>query len=106
MALAGRDRESRSVSLVLDERTASIAIFAVTAHAQEREAHVREVQRYGQSLAEGSYGRRNREAIAAREEGLAARLRAVERAYQAALDRAAAPARCPQTAADKEMELE
>jgi hypothetical protein len=106
MALAGRDQQSRTVSLVLDERTASIAIFAVAAHAQEREAHVREVQRYGQSLAEGSYGRRNREAIAAREEGVAARLRAVERAYQAALDRDAALARCPQTAADKEMELE
>jgi len=72
VALAGRDPESRTVSLILDENTASIAMFAVAAHAEEREAHVREVQRYGLALPEDSYGRRNREAIAAREERVAA----------------------------------
>jgi hypothetical protein len=114
VALAGRDPESRTVSLILDENTASLAIFAVAAQAEEREAHVREVQRYGQTLPEGSYGRANRETIAAREERVAARLRAVERAYQAALDRDAAPAQPdsaiasypPGQAADREIELE
>ena len=55
------------VSLVLDATTANIAMFAIAAHADEREAHVREVERSGQNLPEGSYGRRNRQAIAARE---------------------------------------
>jgi len=36
---------------------------------------------------EGSYGRRNRQAIAARETRIAARLRAVERAYRIAIER-------------------
>jgi hypothetical protein len=113
-ALAGRDPETCTVSLILDEETASIAIFAVTAHAEEREAHAREVQRYGQGLPEGSYGRGNREAIAAGEGRVAARLRAVERAYQTALERDAGPvpsrpaavSRSPQGAAGREIELE
>ena len=78
IALAQANPDSRTVSLILDEATASIALFAVAAHADEREAHVREVERYGQTLPEGSYGRRNRQAIAARETRVAARLRAVE----------------------------
>lgn len=114
LAVAGRDPGSRTVSLIMDESTANIAMFAVAAHAEEREAHVREVQRYGQSLPEGSYGRRNREAIAAREARLAARLRAVAQAYRAAFERDAGPAphrpattpHYPERAADKEMELE
>ena len=109
VALAGRDAESRTVSLILDESTANVAMFAVAAHAEEREAHVREVQRYGQSLPEGSYGRRNREAIAAREERVAARLRAVERAYRTALERDAVPEptyRPHEGAVDREIELE
>ena len=53
-------------------------MFAIAAHADEREAHVREVERSGRSLPEGSYGRRNRQAIAARETRVATRLRAVE----------------------------
>jgi hypothetical protein len=60
--------------------TASTAIFAIAAHADDREAYVRDVEQFGQSLPEGSYGRRNRQAIAAREMRVAARLRAVERA--------------------------
>ena len=67
LALARQDPESQTVSLVLDDTTANIALFAIAAHADEREAHVREVERSGQSLPEGSYGRRNRQAIAARE---------------------------------------
>src|SRR5579863_5253364 len=66
-ALARRDPETGTVSLVLDDTTANIAMFAIAAHADEREAHIREVERSGRSLPEGSYGRRNRETIAARE---------------------------------------
>ncbi len=64
-----------------------MAMFALAAHADEREAHVREVERSGRSLPEGSYGRRNRQAIAARETRVAARLRAVEQACRTATDR-------------------
>ena len=75
------------MSLILDATIANIALFAIAAHADEREAHVREVERSGRSLPEGSYGRRNRQAIAARETRIAARLRAVERACRTAIDR-------------------
>ena len=58
-------------------------MFALAAHADEREAHVREVEQYGADLPEGSYGRRNRQAIAARETRVATRLRTIQHAYQA-----------------------
>ena len=89
-------------------------MFAIAAHADEREAHIREVERYGQTLPEGSYGRRNRQAIAARETRIAARLRAVEHAYRMAIDRDTVltppeptrPPRSHEHAADREIELE
>ena len=56
-------------------------MFAIAAHAGEREAHAREVERSGADWPDGSYGRRNRQAIAARETRVAARLRAVQHAY-------------------------
>src|SRR5580700_1834952 len=59
-------------------------ILALARH--EPEAHVREVERSGRSLPEGSYGHRNRQAIAARETRIAARLRAVEQAYRIATE--------------------
>jgi hypothetical protein len=65
-------------------------MYAIAAHADEREAHVREVERSGQNLPEGSYGRRNRQAIAARETRVAARLRTVEQAYKTAIERGTA----------------
>jgi hypothetical protein len=86
LALARQDPDSQMVSLVLDATTANIAMFAIAAHADEREAHIREVERSGQNLPEGSYGRRNRQAIAARETRIAARLRAVEHAYRTATE--------------------
>jgi hypothetical protein len=92
VALARRDPETRTVLLIMDETTANSAMFAIAAHADEREAHVREVERFGQSLPDGSYGRRNREVIAARETRVAARLRAVEQAYRVAIEREAAQA--------------
>jgi hypothetical protein len=114
IALAGRDPESQTVSLILDTTTANAALFAIAAHAGEREAHVREVEHLGQSLPEGSYGRRNRQAIAARETRVATRLRAVEHAYRTATERNSMyvppePTRAcqfPEHAPDREMELE
>ena len=114
IALAGRDPQSQTVSLILDATTASTAIFAITAHADEREAHIREVEQFGQSLPEDTYGRRNRQAIAGRETRVAARLRAVERAYRMAIERDVAfrppestrTLRSPEHAADREIEME
>ena len=91
IALAQRNPDSQTVSLILDATTANTALFAIAAHADEREAHIREVEQVGQSLPEGSYGRRNREAIAARETRVATRLRAIERAHRIAAERDAAP---------------
>lgn len=90
-ALARHDPDSQTVTFVLDAATANIAIYAITAHAQEREAHLREVQLYGQVLPEDSYGRRNRQAIATHETRITGRLRAVERAYQTAIEHDIAP---------------
>jgi hypothetical protein len=93
---------------------ATTAIFAITAHADEREAHISEVQQFGQNLPEGSYGRRNRQAIAARETRVATRLRAVERVYRITIERDASSTppeptrtlRSPEHPADREIELE
>ena len=111
LALARRDPETQTVSLALDAATANIAMAA---HADEREAHVREVELSGRNLPEGSYGRRNREAIAARETRVAARLRAVEQACRTAIERftAAKPKeptrtlRSPELRADRQIDME
>ena len=95
----------------MDDTTANIAIAA---HAAEREAHVREVERSGQNLPEGSYGRRNRQAIAARETRVAARLRAVEQAYRIAIERntifrppeSTWACRTPENVTEREIKLE
>jgi hypothetical protein len=86
-ALARHDPGTGTVTLVLDAATADIAMFAIAAHAGEREAHAREVERSSTDWPDGSYGRRNRQAIAARETRVAARLRAVEQAYGTATGR-------------------
>jgi hypothetical protein len=114
LALARRDPDTHMISLVLDATTANAVLFAIAAHADEREAHLREVERSGQNLPEGSYGRRNRHAIAARETRIAARLRAVEQAYRTATDRdtTCAPPeptrapRSPELQAGRQIELE
>jgi hypothetical protein len=87
IALAQRNPDSQTITLILDATTANTALFAIAANADEREAHIREVEQFGQSLPEGSYGRRNRQAIAARETRVTARLRAVQRAYHIAIER-------------------
>ena len=114
IALAHPDPETQTVTLILDAATADTAMFAIAAHADEREAHVREVQRFGQDLPEDSYGRRNRQAIAAREARVASRLRAVEHAYRTAHERDAMPSapdspgafRSAEHVPDREIELE
>jgi hypothetical protein len=114
VALASRNPESQTVTLVLDATTASAVMLAIAAHANEREAHIREVQSYGQTLPEDSYGHRNRQAIAARETRVAGRLRAVERAYRTAIGRSVefrSPESTrtrptPEHATDRAMELE
>jgi hypothetical protein len=113
-ALARHDPETGTVTLVLDTTTASIAMFALAAHADEREAHIREVERSGADLPEGSYGRRNRQAIAARETRIVTRLRAVQHACRTVIERDMAPTtpepavtlRPPGPAADMHTELE
>jgi hypothetical protein len=114
VALASPNPETQTVTLVLDTTTANAVMFAIAAHADEREAHIREVQRYGQTLPEDSYGRRNRQTIATRETRIATRLRAVEHAYRIANERNAEfkppePTRAPastEPTADREIELE
>ena len=113
-ALARHDPDTGTVTLVLDATTASIAMFAVAAHASEREAHAREVEQSGADWPDGSYGRRNRQVIAARETRIATRLRGVQHAYQATAGHDTAftppelarPLRARGHVADKEMELE
>jgi hypothetical protein len=104
---------NRTVTLVMDEATANLAIFAITVQAGEREAHLREVEQFAHGLPEGSYGRQNREAIAARERRAALHLRAIERAYRTAIehdavvaDAPAAATRPADRAADREIEME
>ena len=114
VVLARRDPQNNIVTLVVDATTANIAMFAITAHADEREAHLREVQRVAETMPEGSYGRQNRQAITARETRVATRLRAVEHAYRTAIERDAvfSPAepaithRSPEQPANREIELE
>jgi hypothetical protein len=113
-ALARHDPETQTVTLVLDTTTASVAMFALAAHASEREAHAREVERSGADWPDGSYGRRNRQAIAARETRVAARLRAVEHACRTATGRDTAytppeptrTLRSPELYADPEIDME
>lgn len=110
-AIARRDPANRTVSLLLDDTTANMAIHAIAVNAADREAHMREVAHSAENLPQNTYGRLNRQEIAAREMRIATRLRALERAYRA-LDRDAIqirPAEPPASldkAPDRELELE
>jgi hypothetical protein len=97
---------AHTVTRVLDAAAASVAMFALAAHASEREAHAREVEHSGADWPDGSYGRRNRQAIAARETRVAARLRAVQHAYQATAGRDTAYAPPEPTRALRSAELQ
>ena len=107
IVLARRDPDSRTITLIMDAATANIAIHAIAAHASDREADIREVEHYGQNLPEDFYGRRNRQAIAARETRVAARLRAVEQACRTAVehDTAYSPAELAPTPRSPEHQL-
>ena len=69
---------------------------------------------HGQNLPEGSCGRTNRELIADRDTRIAARLRAVQHEYHAAIERDTVPTqpepagalRAPELASNREIELE
>jgi hypothetical protein len=113
IAMARRDPATRTVSLILDDATANLAIHAIAVSAADREAHVREIEHYSESLPENSYGRLNRQAIAARETRATTRLRAVESAYRTALGHEPAlplkPAELTtslELTADRELEME
>jgi hypothetical protein len=90
-AMARRDDVTRAVTFIIDGTVAESAVHAITIDAMEREARIRQVRRQGNDLTEGSYGRENREAIITRETTIAAGLRAIERAYHAALEPMPAP---------------
>jgi hypothetical protein len=49
----------RSAILSAGMRWLVPTLTALAAYADEREAHIREVEQFGQSLPDGSYGRRN-----------------------------------------------
>jgi hypothetical protein len=113
IAMARRDPATGTVSLILDEATANLAIHAIAVSAANREAHVREIQQHGERLPENSYGRRNRRSIATRETRITTRLRAVESAYRTALDQEVARPLMPagltaplEVMADRELEME
>ena len=90
-AMARRDDVTQAVTFILDGTVADAAVHAITANAMEREARIRQIRRQTETLAEGSYGRQNREAIVARETTIAAGLRAIERACRAAHEYTPAP---------------
>jgi hypothetical protein len=50
LAEARRDAKTRTVSLILGTTTANIAMYAITAYAGDREAHVREVEQVGEAF--------------------------------------------------------
>jgi hypothetical protein len=111
--LARHDPHSQITVLVLDSVTAHAAIYAIAAHADEREAHLRRVRLHRQNLPEGSHAGTNRPIGTDRDTRIAARLRAVEQEYRAALERdtvsAPQPAgvlRVSGLASNREIELE
>jgi hypothetical protein len=112
-AHASRDPADPVITMRMDAATAAIVMFAIAANASDRETYAREAERFSHGLPPGSYGKQNRQAIAARETQAANRLRAIERAYQIALGRAttAIPGYSttpndPDRTADRDMELE
>lgn len=90
-AMARRDIATQAVTFIIDGRVAEAAVRAITMDAMEREAHIRQVRHDGTYLSEASYGRENRAAIIARETAVVDGLRAIERAYHAALESTPSP---------------
>ncbi len=86
IAMARHDPASQTVSLILDTATANAAIHAISTQAADREARTREIRQISQQLPPDTYGRQNRDTIAARETRITTRLRAIEHAYHNAID--------------------
>lgn len=80
-----RDRKHHTVSLLLDESTANLVVYAVQALIADSEAHAREVRLVAATMPQDSYGASNRHAIASRHERISARLRLLERNYRGAV---------------------
>jgi hypothetical protein len=89
--MARHDADGQTVIFVLDDQTADAAIHGTTTLWKAKPTLVKSASK-SQSLPEGSYGRRNREAIIARETHLAAGLRAIERSFRATAEADAMPA--------------
>ena len=111
VAMARRDAATRAVTFVLDSAVAEAAVHAIKIDAMTREARIRQVRQQGENLAEGSYGRQNRESIVARETQIAEGLRVVERAYRHAVEPPLAPEHrrmvlCTDMTYDRELEME
>ena len=80
------DPERHTVTLLLDDSTANIVMYAVQMLAADSEAHAREVRRVKATMPPDSYGAINRDAIASRHERIARRLRALESNYRTIVD--------------------
>jgi hypothetical protein len=111
VAMARRDAATRAVTFVLDSAVAEAAVHAIKIDAMTREARIRQVRQQGENLAEGSYGRQNRESIVARETQIAEGLRVVERAYRHDVEPPLAPEHrrmvlCTDMTYDRELEME
>lgn len=77
-----RDPTRHTVTLLMDDKTAEAAMYAVLVLIANLEAHAREVRLVGAMLPPDSYGANNRHAIAARHERMARRLRELEAHYR------------------------
>jgi hypothetical protein len=76
------DPERHTVSLLLDDETANLVVYAVRVLMAESEAHAREVRIVKATLPPDSWGAANRQVIANRHERIAGRLRVLERNYR------------------------
>jgi hypothetical protein len=109
--MARSDDVTRAVTFVLDSNLADAAVHAIKIDAMAREARIRQIRQQAENLAEGSYGRDNRDAIAARETQIAEGLRAIERAYHNAVEPPLAPEHrrivpCTDMTHHRELEIE
>jgi hypothetical protein len=111
VAMARRDGATGAVTFILDAAVAETAVNAIRTEAMQRENRVRQIKQESEGLARGSYGRQNRELMIAHESQVVEDLRAVDHAYQAALELRLAPElrgiqHSPRTGTDYQPEME
>lgn len=80
------DPTRHTVTLLLDDKTANIVMYAVRMLAADAEAHAREVRCVEAAMPPDSYGASNRNAIASRHERIAHRLLVLDRSYRTTVD--------------------